>query len=139
MKPEMAEISLSPISYENSDSPGPTGSALYPEDRSHFSIHLIAGKRSSRIWTSGVRNSRKPNLCHFSFLETLYVGAILCAADWDYARMHEQLSGVANSRKLRACANRRTAYVTRGRTKAINRFQSCQVRKVARLLAQPLR
>jgi len=45
-------------------------------------------------WTSGVRNSRKPNLYHCSFLETLYIGVILCAEDWDYARMHEQLSGV---------------------------------------------
>src|SRR5215207_8112582 len=51
-------------------------------------------------WVSGVRNSRKLNLYHYSFLETLYVGVILCAADWGYARMHQQLSGVWNSRKL---------------------------------------
>src|SRR5215210_6380640 len=38
---------------------------------------------------SGVRNSRKPNLCHHSFLEALYIGIILCGADWGYARMHE--------------------------------------------------
>jgi hypothetical protein len=50
-------------------------------------------------WASGVRNSRKPNLCHYSFLETLYVGVILCAADWGYARIHKQLSGVRSSRK----------------------------------------
>ena len=48
---------------------------------------------------SGVRNSRKPNLYHYSFLQTLYIGVILCAADWGYARMHEQLSGVRGSRK----------------------------------------
>ena len=45
------------------------------------------------------RNSRKPNLCHYSFLEALYIGAILCAADWGRARMHKQLSGVRGSRK----------------------------------------
>src|SRR5215208_3918062 len=50
-------------------------------------------------WVSGVRNSRKLNLYHYSFLETLYVGVILCAADWGYARMHQQLSGVWSSWK----------------------------------------
>jgi len=51
-------------------------------------------------WVSGVQNSRKLNLCHYSFLETLYVAVILCAADWGCARMHQQLSGVWSSRKL---------------------------------------
>src|SRR5215204_1487122 len=50
-------------------------------------------------WVSGVQNSRKLNLCHYSFLETLYVGVILCAADSGYARMHQQLSGIWSSRK----------------------------------------
>jgi hypothetical protein len=36
-------------------------------------------------WVSGVGHSRKPNLCYDSFLETLYVAAILCAADRGYA------------------------------------------------------
>jgi hypothetical protein len=45
-------------------------------------------------WVSGVRNSRKPNLFHYSFLKSLYVGAILYVADWGYARIHERLSGV---------------------------------------------
>src|SRR5829696_3056892 len=55
---------------------------------------VILGNRAS-----GVRNSRKPNLCHYSFLEALYIGVIPCAADCGYARMHEQLSGVRGSRK----------------------------------------
>src|SRR5215204_6816012 len=50
-------------------------------------------------WVSGVQNSRKLNLCHYSFLETLYVWANLRAADWGYARIHQQLSGVWSSRK----------------------------------------
>jgi hypothetical protein len=36
-------------------------------------------------WVSGVGHSRKPTLCHYSFLETLYVAAILGAADRGYA------------------------------------------------------
>src|SRR5215218_8221985 len=50
-------------------------------------------------WASGVRNSRKLNLCHYSFLETLYVGLILYGVDWGYTLTHEQLSGVWSSRK----------------------------------------
>src|SRR5215204_84789 len=45
-------------------------------------------------WVSGVGDSRKPNLCHHSFLETLYVGVISCSADKGNVRVHEQFSSV---------------------------------------------
>ena len=63
------------------------------------SIHEPPRRGLLGNWASGVRNSRKRNLCHYSLSKTLYVGVILCAADEGYARKHEQLSDVIGSRK----------------------------------------
>ena len=71
-------------------------------------------------WVSGVQNSRKLNLCHYSFLETLYVGVILRAADWGYARIHQQLSGVGSSRKP-VCSRSGTYAVGPGQSEFVQR------------------
>jgi hypothetical protein len=58
-------------------------------------------------WASGVRNSRKPNFCHYSFSQTPYIGVVLYVAD--RSCMHEipligvlgnSIAASPNSRKL---------------------------------------
>jgi hypothetical protein len=48
-------------------------------------------------WGFGVGHCRKPNPSHYSFLETLYVGVILCAVDRGYARVHGLIANLLAS------------------------------------------
>src|SRR5215203_4101504 len=93
---------------------GPKGLRLEQEEAAPLPLFTELPRRGVLgNWVSGVQNSRKLNLCHYSFFETLYAGVLLCAGVWGYARMHQQLSGVWSSRKP-ACS-RSDAYGIRTR------------------------